>query len=277
MTHPHRRIAIVANAAAAVALTAAVVVPASAQQTAATATAAANSETKITLGLGAAYLPRYAGSDEYKATALPVISVVTSWGGFIDAGEGIGYRRSFGDKFIASAAIGYDAGRKDSNQNFKAGSDKLKGMGEVKGAALLNLSLGYRLTQNLTLSAGASQPLSNRDRGRNYYAKADATVMTMPRDKLAVAGSALFGSNDYNQSYFGVTANQSATSGYTRYTPGAGLYAVKAAITWTHRFDENWSLLAATEATRYMKKAGDSPIVKARTNYGTMAAVNYTF
>jgi outer membrane scaffolding protein for murein synthesis (MipA/OmpV family) len=92
-----------------------------------------------------------------------------------------------------------------------------------------------------------------------------------------VGGSALFGSNDYNQSYFGVTANQSATSGYTKYTPGSGLYAVKAAITWTHRFDDNWSLLAATEATRYMKKAGDSPIVKARTNYGTMAAVNYTF
>lgn len=272
MTHPHRRIAIVANAAAAAALTVAVAIPASAQQT-----KTADSETKITLGLGAAYMPRYAGSDEYKAAALPVISVVTPWGGFIDAGEGIGYRHSFGDKFIASAALGYDAGRKDSNQSLKPGSDKLKGMGEVKGAALLNLSLGYRLTQNLTLSAGASQPLSNRDRGRNYYAKVDATVMTMPRDKLAVAGSALFGSDDYNQSYFGVTANQSATSGFKKYTPGSGLYAVKAAITWTHRFDDNWSLLAATEATRYMTKAGDSPIVKARTNYGTMAAVNYTF
>jgi len=273
MTHPHRRIGIVANAAVAATLTAiaAIPLPASAQQ------AAADSETKITLGLGAAYMPRYAGSDEYKAVALPVISVVTPWGGFIDAGEGIGYRHSFGDQFIASAALGYDPGRKDSNQSLKPGSDKLRGMGEVKGAALLNLSLGYRLTQSLTLSVGASQPLSNRDRGRTYYAKADATVMTMPRDKLAVAGSAHFGSNDYNQSYFGVTTNQSATSGYTKYTPGSGLYAVKAAITWTHRFDDNWSLLAATEATRYMKKAGDSPIVKARTNYGTMAAVNYTF
>ena len=271
MTHQQRRIGKVAKAAAAATFTLAVAIPASAQQT------AADSETKITLGLGAAYMPRYAGSDEYKGVALPVISVVTPWGGFIDAGEGIGYRHTFGDKFIASAALGYDAGRKDSNQSLKAGSDKLRGMGEVKGAALLNLSLGYRLTQNLTLSAGASQPLSNRDRGRNYYTKVDATVMTMPRDKLAVAGSALFGSNDYNQSYFGVTANQSATSGYTKYTPGSGLYAVKAAITWTHRFDDNWSLLAATEATRYMKKAGDSPIVKARTNYGTMAAVNYTF
>ncbi|WP_051516970.1 MipA/OmpV family protein [Herbaspirillum sp. RV1423] len=268
----HRRPFIVAAIASLAA--AATAAPAQAQSEPAPA---GESSTKIMLGLGAAYMPRYAGSDEYKGVALPVINVVTPWGGFIDSDEGIGYRRVFGEKFIASAALGYDPGRKDSNERLKPGSDKLKGMGEVKGAALLNLSLGYRITQNLTISAGASQPLSNRDRGRNYYAKVDATVLTMPKDSLAVAGSAHFGSADYNQSYFGVTANQSANSGFATYTPGSGLYALKAGITWTHRFDENWSLLAATEATRYMTKAGDSPIVKARTNYGTMAAVNYTF
>lgn len=68
MTHPHRRIGIVAATLAAIA---AIPIPASAQQT------VADSGTRITLGLGAAYMPRYAGSDEYKAAALPVISVVT--------------------------------------------------------------------------------------------------------------------------------------------------------------------------------------------------------
>lgn len=256
------------------ALTLGAVLPAHAQQATANTP---ESSTKITLGLGAAYVPRYAGSDQYTGVALPVISVVTPWGGFIDTLQGIGYRRNLGDSFVASAAIGYDGGRKDSNEHFKQGSDFLKGMGEVKGAALLNLSLGYRFTPNLSVSVGASQPLSNRDRGRTYNAKIDATVMTMPKDKLAVSGSAHFGSADYNQTFFGVTTAQTASSGFHTYTPGSGLYAVKGAVTWTHAFNANWSLLAATEATRYMSKAGDSPIVKARTNYGTMAAVNYTF
>ena len=114
MKHPHRRIGKVAKATAAVTFTMVVAIPASAQQ------AAALSETKITLGLGAAYMPRYAGSDEYKAAALPVISVVTPWGGFIDAGEGIGYRHTFGDKFIASAALGFALFRQMGYQHVDA-------------------------------------------------------------------------------------------------------------------------------------------------------------
>lgn len=246
--------------------------PAHAQQASAVPDA-----TAVSVGLGAAYMPRYAGSDEHVVAALPVLTVTTAWGGFIDGIQGIGYRHQLGDMFFASAALSYDPGRTDANEKFKPGSDQLKGMGDIKASVLANAELGINLTPRVMLAAGISQPVSNRERGRTMHARVNAIVMQMPKDKLVLAGSAHFGSAEYNQTFFGVTDAQAARTRFTRYSPGSGLYALKSSLAWTHAFNANWSLLAATEVTRYMKTAADSPIVKARTSYGSMVALNYTF
>jgi len=98
--------------------------------------------TAVSVGLGVAYMPRYAGSDEHVVAALPVLTVTTPWGGFIDGVQGIGYRHRLGDTFFASAALSYDPGRTDANEKFKPGSNQLKGMGDIKASVLVNAELG---------------------------------------------------------------------------------------------------------------------------------------
>ncbi|AIY43329.1 Outer membrane protein V [Collimonas arenae] len=234
-------------------------------------------DTQITIGLGAGAMARYAGSDEYRAVPVPVLNIVSPSGFFFDAMQGAGYRYDISDMFFATAAIGYDAGRKDSNDGLQPGSAKLKGMGEIKGSVLANLEGGIKLGRIGALSVSVSQPVTNRDHGLTYKAQLSSTVLDLAKDKVSVSGAAVFGDAKYNQTFFGVTALQSSNSGYRQYTAKSGLNAMTASVVWTHSFNKTWSVSTMLGATHYMQKAADSPLVLAKTNYSGFTTVNYSF
>lgn len=234
-------------------------------------------DTKITIGLGVGRMARYAGSDEYRVVPVPVLKIVSPSGFFLDSTQGAGYRKDISDTLFASAAIGYGAGRKDSNDGLQSGSDKLKGMGEIKGSVLANLEAGIKLGGSSTFSVGLSQPLSNRERGISYHAQLSSTVLALEQDNATVSGAAYFGSAKYNQTFFGVTALQSRNSGYAQYKAESGLNALNASVVWTHSFNRTWSVSTMVGATHYMQKAADSPLVLAKTNYSGFTSVNYSF
>ncbi|AMO97052.1 mltA-interacting MipA family protein [Collimonas fungivorans] len=234
-------------------------------------------DTKITIGLGVGATARYAGSDEYRAVPVPVLNIVSPSGFFVDSLQGAGYRYDISDTLFASAAIGYGAGRKDSNDGLQPGSDKLKGMGEIKGSVLANLEAGIKLGRSASFSVGLSQPLSNRERGISYRAQLSSTVLALAKDKVSVSGTAYFGSAKYNQAFFGVTALQSRDSGYAQYKAESGLNALNASLVWTHSFNQTWSVSTMVGATHYVQKAADSPLVLDKTNYSGFTSVNYSF
>ena len=234
-------------------------------------------DSKVTIGLGAGVAPRYAGSNEYRMLPVPVLNIVTPSGFFVDSLQGAGYKHDIGDLFFASAGIGYGVGRKDSNDGLLPGSAKLKGMGEIKGSVLANLDLGVKLGHVATFTVGASQPLSNRERGLSYHAELSGTVLTLAKDQVSVSGTAEFGSAKYNQTFFGVTAEQSRNSGYAAYKADSGLNALTSSIVWTHSFNQTWSVSTVLSATHYMQKAADSPLMLDKTNYGAFTTVNYSF
>jgi outer membrane scaffolding protein for murein synthesis (MipA/OmpV family) len=250
---------------------------AAAQQTAPGPSGSWLQDTKVTIGLGVGGMARYAGSDEYRAVPVPVLNVVSPSGFFVDSMKGVGYRHDIGDALFASAAIGYDAGRKDSNDGLRSGSDKLKGMGEIKGSVLANLEAGIKLGGSSSFSVGLSQALSNRERGISYHAQLSSTVLKLEKDNVTVSGAAYFGSAKYNQTFFGVTALQSRNSGYAQYKAESGLNALNASVVWTHSFNRTWSVSTMVGATHYVQKAADSPLVLAKTNYSGFTSVNYSF
>ncbi|PFH08867.1 outer membrane scaffolding protein for murein synthesis (MipA/OmpV family) [Collimonas sp. PA-H2] len=234
-------------------------------------------DSQVTIGLGAGGMARYAGSDEYHVVPVPILKIVTPSGFFVDTMEGAGYRYDINDMFFASAAIGYGAGRKDSDDGLQPGSAKLKGMGEIKGSVLANIEAGIKLGRIGTLSLAISEPVSNRERGLSYRVQISSTVLELAKDKVSVSAAAMFGDAKYNQTFFGVNAVQSRNSGYAQYTAESGLNAVNASLVWTHSFNRTWSLSTMLGATHYMQKAADSPLVQAKTNYSGFATVNYSF
>jgi outer membrane protein len=85
------------------------------------------------------------------------------------------------------------------------------------------------------------------------------------------------GDAQYNQTYFGVTPSQHASSGFDRYAPGSGIYAYSLTASWIHMFDKRWSTDFVLSGTRYTNKVADSPVVQRKTGITVLASVGYAF
>lgn len=151
----------------------------------------------------------------------------------MSAPRGIGYGNSFGNTDY-NAALSYRAGRKDrdvSSDSIASGSDDLRGMGDIKGSAIVVPWLGYRVTDWLTVQLQAEVPVSERDNGEAVHFGIASPFYTSPKNALTLALTGSWGSSKYVQTYYGVNAAQSAASGFARHDAGSGLYAYS--LNWT--------------------------------------------
>lgn len=229
------------------------------------------------VGGGVAYLPRYAGSKEYRASPLADASFTFRNGFFIDGMQGVGFRFRLTDSFFITTSAGMDPGRKDQDDVARPGSDFLKGMGDIKPSVLANVGLGVKLGQRADIGLIASKAVNHADYGMSYHLTGHVVAWTGERDSIDLNAALHYGNDAYNQTYFGVTARQAANTRFQAFSPGAGLHAATAGVTWTHRFGEHWMTRVTAEGTRYLKDVANSPIVQEKTGYLAGVSVDYRF
>ena len=232
-------------------------------------------ESTFTVGAGLAVLPEYAGAD--KLRAFPVISAdyQDASGFFASTSRGIGYATKL-DSLTLTGSLGYDAGRSDKKQGLFSGSDALRGMGKIKGAATGNFGIGYDVGP-VSLSFGAELALSNRDRGNTYQFGASTPLLTSATDQVTAGITAKYADSKNMQTYYGVTANQSTASGYRVYKPKAGFENVGLGVNWNHVIDKTWSVNTTAGVSRMAGDAANSPLTKRKTAPILMTTVNYKF
>ena len=232
----------------------------------------------LTLGGGVDVAPRYSGSDKSRVTAAQVVDYAMENGFFISTTSGLGYGNRVGN-LDYSAALSYRAGRKDrdvSSDSIASGSDYLRGMGDVKGSAVVVPGLGYRITDWLNVQLQAEVPVSERDNGEAVHFGIASPLYTSPENSVTLALTGSWGSSKYMQTYYGVSAAQSAASGFARNDAGSGIYAYSLNLDWTHKLTSRWSLLAAAGVTQLTGEAGDSPIVQRKTSPVGRLKVTYS-
>ncbi|WP_237149649.1 MipA/OmpV family protein [Pseudomonas mediterranea] len=232
--------------------------------------------TDVSFGLGASYAPRYLGSKNYTWALQPLLRIERGIF-FLDSEDGLGIKWQSDSGFSASASVGYDYGRADGNSDYRYGSDKLKGMGEVSGATVLNLSASQQLTSWLALNAQAELRMAGEKRGDRYAFGLESTLLNSDHDKVSWSIDALGGSGRFNQTYFGVTPEQSASSRFASYQADQGIYAYTSELSWLHTFNEHWSAGAGIELTHYTDQVRNSPIVTEDTTATSYIGVNYSF
>lgn len=233
----------------------------------------------LTLGGGVDVAPRYSGSDKSRVGAAQVVDYAMENGFFISTTRGVGYGNNIGN-LDYSAAVSYRTGRKDkdvSSDSISSGSDYLRGMGDIKGSAIVVPGLGYKLTDWLHLQLQAEVPVSERDNGEAVHFGIISPLYTSPKNEVTLALTGSWGSDKYMQTYYGVSAAQSAASGFARHDAGAGIYAYSLNLDWTHRLTSRWSVLAAAGVTQLAGDAADSPIVQRKTSPTGSLKVTYSF
>ncbi|MHA2898199.1 MipA/OmpV family protein [Enterobacter sp. H2G27] len=233
----------------------------------------------LTLGGGVDVGPRYSGSDKTRVSAAQVVDYSMENGFFIGTTRGIGYGNNIGN-LDYSAALSYRTGRKDkdvSSDSIGSGSDELRGMGKIKGSAIVVPGLEYKVTDWLHLQLQVEVPVSERDNGEAVHFGISSPFYTSPKNEVALALTGSWGSDKYMQTYYGVNAAQSAASGFARHDAGAGIYAWSMNLDWTHKLTSRWSVLASAGVTQLTGDAGGSPIVQRKTSPTGSLKVTYSF
>lgn len=233
-------------------------------------------ETEVVVGLGGGVSPRYMGASAMHLQALPTLALRRGIF-FADSTRGIGAEYQTASGFYIGQSFNYDFGRTDSNSFLRPGSDRLRGMGNVKGAITSTLAVAQQIAPWFTLNAQAEFGLDGHDRGNQYQFGVETSTSPTSSDILTADLVAKLGDRQYNQSYFGVTPTQSANSGFQAYTPGSGIYAYSLAGTWDHKFDKHWASQLILGTTMYTAAATNSAIVQRKFAPILYTAVNYTF
>lgn len=218
---------------------------------------------RVTVGAMAVYQPKYDGAKRYEFSALPVFSIrpIMSDGG----SGGIPFdARALDDVslglvningFEAGPLIGYRSGRAEKE------SPRLTGLGDIDGGLAAGGYARYNFGP-FYVRGSINQQLTGTDTG--YLLRFATGARHAITSKIVVKGVVTldYGSSDYMQTFYGVTALQSARSGLSVYDAGAGFKSIGAQLKTEYALTPDWTLLATAGYTRFLGDAASSPIVE---------------
>lgn len=249
-------------------------------------------------GLGVVSAPRYEGADSRKTSALPVLQVQWSNGMFI-SGMSAGMHLSSSPTIEYGPLLAIHPRRTESGFGGRVGGveagpsstlapntlrDKanldnpLAGMDEIKarieGGAFFNyyLTPEWRLTSSVLAGAG-----NDRNGVRGEIGIQRLAMQLSPHHTLSVSAGVTLANSAYQQSYFGVTARQAATSGHHAYFPDGGVKDMRIGARWNWALSPSWMLTSSVQATRLAGDARRSPLVERPTNVTVSTAFAYRF
>lgn len=221
--------------------------------------------------------PTFEGSNSYDALGFPYILPTFSGGNGdsffsrIDVRDidDIRFRLIDRDGFIAGPLVGYNLGRDEDDD------DHLEGLGDVDGGIVAGGFVGYRIGS--VLFDAAFQNTFSDDGG--YLIRFGAEIERPLRERLTFTGriGATYADEEYMQNYFGVSAAQSAASGFAQFDADAGFKDVFAEVGLKAKLDERWEAKASVRYSRLIGDAADSPIVESENQFTTTLGVSYKF
>jgi outer membrane protein len=231
----------------------------------------------ISIGTGVAMVPTFAGSDRYRALPLPLLDI--NWRDTILLNPG-GLSAQFKHGALrVGGGITFDGGRKDHSTGgpFDSGDDRLKGLGDIDFAVGVKGFVSYRLGF-LNLDATATKFTGRQNDGVTATVGMSAPVPLGHRKVIVIPSvRATFGNDDYMQTFFGVTAQQSAASQFRTYNAGGGVRDVSAGVNIIYNINRHWFADVNLNGTRFLNSAAKSPISVSDTNGSILTAVGYHF
>lgn len=225
---------------------------------------------RVSLGGGALYGPAYEGSDKYVVTPLPDISVDYKDGLFFaNFWDGIGSYPLQGENYKLGGSIGLALGRQEDDDK-----KNLRGMGDIDLGVTANLMGEYSFGP-IQLSGKISK--GNKDYGTT--AKMELGTMFFATEKLTLMASAgaTWADEDHMKSYFGVSAAQSARSGYRRYDIESGMKSINFTAGAFYSITEHVDVKLMFMGDQLLGDAADSPITKNDFNPSVFLTTSYTF
>lgn len=170
--------------------------------------------------------------------------------------RGLGLDLTRSDTLRISLGLRVDSGRDEST------SPALAGMGDVKRTIRARIGGTWKFRPNWRLGAGWTVDAFGRGGGNLLETKLEHDWRISPRLELTTGTALSVGGPRYMQTYFGVTAEQSARTGYPVYEPGTSLRDVQLYTTLRAELAQDWVGLVGVGYNRALGRAADSPLTR---------------
>jgi outer membrane protein len=233
--------------------------------------AAAPGQDGGTVGAAVVASTQYQGSDKRRTLVLPVLDYQWANGWFAGTTNGIGYNFSDSPQMQYGLRLTADPGRKERR------ASALHGMGDVDPAAEGGVFFTFALPQGLLLTSSVRHGAGAGDKGLVVDVGAGWSTAIAPAWHLGAGAGVTLANAHYMQSFFGVTAAQSAASGYAVYTAGSGARDVRANLALAYSINQWTSVTAALSASSLLGDAKGSPLTRQRTSESVVVAVSRAF
>lgn len=226
--------------------------------------------------------PAYQGADQATTKVTPGFFIrygrltVTNTGGFVtrradDVLRGLGLDLSRSDRVRVGLQLRYDRGRQEDS------ADALKGLGDVKSTVRLRLGATWRFDDGWRIGAGWSLDAFARG-GGNLGDLGVSREQRLSPDTVWTWGATLNAAGDrYMQSYFGVSEDQAARTGYPVYEAKAGLRDVSLTAGFRTDLSHDWLAIGGIGVSRLLGPAAASPLTKQPTTWGINAGLAWRF
>jgi outer membrane scaffolding protein for murein synthesis (MipA/OmpV family) len=213
----------------------------------------------------------YQGSDERRTLVFPGLDYQWANGWFAGTSNGVGYNFAQDPSLKYGVRLTANFGRDESR------SDELRGMGDVNPRAEIGGFFNYYPTKEIFLTSSWRYGAGDDSDGVVVDLGAGYTTEFAPQWRLGVGGALTLVNDRYMQSFFGVSQEQSVSSGYAVFKPEGGLRDVRANVVLTHLFNPRTALSVGVTVSSLEGDASDSPIVRSRTSTTGLLAASYAF
>ena len=232
--------------------------------------------------------PQFSFSPEYQGASRRHLSVtpgfylrygrfsISNSGGFVtrradDVFRGLGLDLVRNDRVRVNFALRLDNGRRS------AISDKLAGIHNVRHTVRVRSSATWQLAEGWKVAAGWNTDLLGRGGGNIIDLAVGHDRRLTERTIWNVGAGLNWADGRYLRSYYGVTREESAVTGYPPYTPGSGLRDVAVSTGFRTEINERWMALWGGSIGRVMGPAAASPLTTSTVQWSLNAAVAWRF
>ena len=235
------------------------------------------------LGLGIALRPDYEGSENYEAGIAPFGRYNMESGRYISLGGTSGSEHAARLKMnILTRETAWEVGPV-VQYRFKRGgnveNNKVSHMQTVPNEQEAGGFVGWR-AGHLSLTMTGVYDISGESNGSLFYFNGLYRMPMSDRFEMAVGAQTTWASNDYMETYFGVSGPNAANSGLPRYSADSGIKDAGVSLIGHYKFTKTWGILGNVNYTRMLNDAEDSPLVKNvgdENQYTAVVAVTYNF
>lgn len=232
---------------------------------------------KFNAALGLASRPEYPGSADTKTSAFPMLSANYDRyfiGGLPEAGVPVG----LGVNLVQDAhwRMGLGLGVDLDKPREESDSARLQGMGDIDGTTHGAVFASYSDSW-WKVGGNVVTDLAGKNQGTRASLNFEVKYSPMARLELSAGPSVTWADSKYAQTFFGVTAAQSASSGLSPYTAKSGINQVNFNIAARYQLNQQWGLGARFSAGTLRGDAVDSPITEKKSQNTLAVFANYRF